>query len=64
LPPPVTSNLEVEIPSAPDLPNGYHMVLIGCRTYGFVRLHKLYSYLIVFCPFYFCTGLCSLGGLS
>jgi hypothetical protein len=35
LPPPEISQVEVEFPRAPDLPNGYHMVLIGCGTYGF-----------------------------
>ena len=41
LPPPETSQVEVEFPLAPDPPNGYHMVLIGCGTYGFVHLRKL-----------------------
>jgi len=63
LPPPETSQVEVEFPRAPDPPNGYHMVLIGCGTYGFVRLRTLNGYLIVVIFFYSCTGLCSPGGL-
>jgi len=63
LPPPETSQVEVEFPRAPDPPNGYHMVLIGCGTYGFVRLRTLNGYLIVVILFYSCTGLCSPGGL-
>jgi hypothetical protein len=63
LPPPETSQVEVEFPCAPDPPNGYHMVLIGCETYGFVCLRTLNSDLIVSFPFYSCTGLCSPGGL-
>jgi hypothetical protein len=63
LPPPETSHVEVEFPRAPDPPNGYHMVLIGCGTCGFVRLRTLNGYLIVSILFYSCTGLCSRGGL-
>ena len=47
LPPPETSQVEVEFPRVPDLPNGYHMVLIGCGTYGFVHLRTLTGCLIV-----------------
>jgi len=61
LPPPETSQVEVEFPSAPDPPNDYHMVLIGCGTYGFVPLPTLNGCLIV--SFYSYTGLCSPGGL-
>ena len=50
LPPPEISQVEVEFPRAPDPPNGYHMVLIGCGTYGFVRLRTLNGYLIVSFP--------------
>jgi hypothetical protein len=39
------------------------VVLIGCGTYGFVHLRTLNGYLIVFFPFYSCTGLCSPGCL-
>jgi len=46
LPPPEISQVEAEFPHAPDLPNGYHRVLIGCATYGFVRLRTLNSCLI------------------
>jgi len=63
LPPPEIGQVEVEFPRAPDPLNGYHTVLIGCGTYGFVRLHTLNGYLIVFIRFYSCTGLCSPGGL-
>jgi len=38
-----TSQVEVEFPRTPDPPNGYHMVLIGYGTYGFVRLRMLNS---------------------
>ena len=41
LAPPEISQVEVEFPRAPDPPNGYHMVLIGCGTYGFVHLRTL-----------------------
>ena len=41
LPSPEISQVEVEFPCALDLPNGYHTVLIGCVTYGFVRLRML-----------------------
>jgi hypothetical protein len=63
LPPPEISQVEVEFPIARDPPNGYHMVLIGCGTYGFARLHTLNGYLIVVILFYSCMGLCSPGGL-
>jgi hypothetical protein len=63
LPPPEISQVEVEFPRAPDLPNSYHTVRIGCGTYGFVRLCTLNGYLIVSFPFYSCTGLCSPEGL-
>jgi len=63
LPPLERSQVEVEFPRVPDPPNGYHMVLIGCGTYGFVRLHTLNGNLIVVMLFYSCTGLCSPGGL-
>ena len=39
--------MEVEFPRAPDPPNGYHMVLIGCGTYGFVHLRTLNGCLVV-----------------
>jgi len=63
LPPPEISQVEVEFPRAPDPPNGYHMVLIGCGTYGFVRLRTLNGHLFVVILFYSCTSLCSPGGL-
>jgi len=47
LPPPELSQVEVELPHAPDPPNGYHTVLIGCETYGFVHLRTLNGCLIV-----------------
>jgi hypothetical protein len=47
LPPPEISQVEVEFPRAPDPPNGYHMVLIGCGTYGFVHLRTLNGCLVV-----------------
>jgi hypothetical protein len=47
LPAPETSQVEVECPRAPDPPNSYHMVLIGCGTYGFVHLRTLNGCLIV-----------------
>jgi hypothetical protein len=47
LPPPEINQEEVEFPRAPELPNGYHTVLIGCGSYGFVRLRTLNGYLIV-----------------
>jgi hypothetical protein len=40
----------VEFPRTPDPPNGYDTVLIGCETYGFVRLCKLNGCLIVSFP--------------
>ena len=55
--------MEVEFPRVPDAPNGYHMVLIGGRTYGFVRLLTSNGYLIVSLLFYPGTGICSPGGL-
>jgi hypothetical protein len=63
LPPPEISQVEVEFPRAPDPPNGYHLVLSGCGTYGFVGLHTLNGYSIVSFSFYSCTGLYSPGGL-
>jgi len=33
--------VELEFPPALDPPNGYHMVVIGCGTYGFVHLCML-----------------------
>jgi hypothetical protein len=65
LPPPEISAVQVEFPHAPDPPNSYHTVLIGCGTYGFVRLRTLKGCVIVPFPFLFysCTGLCSPGGL-
>jgi hypothetical protein len=63
LPPPETSQVEVEFPRAPDPPNGYHMVLIGCGTYGFVRLRTLNGRLIVSFPtllrVYAAQGVCT-----
>jgi hypothetical protein len=56
LPPREISQVEVEFPRAPDPPNGYHMVLIGCGTYGFVRLCTLNGYLIVSFPFLLLYG--------
>jgi len=47
LPPPETSQVEVEFPRATDPPNGYQTVLIGCGTYGFVHLRMLNSCLVV-----------------
>ena len=41
VPPPEISQMELEFPRAPDLRNDYHMVLIGCGTYGFVHLCML-----------------------
>jgi len=57
LPPPEISQVEVEFPRAPDPPNGYHTVLIGCGTYGFVRLRTLNGCLIVFFPFLLLYGI-------
>jgi len=56
LPPPETSQVEVQFPCAPDPPNGYHMVLIGSGTYGFVRLRTLNGCLIVSFPFLLLYG--------
>ena len=56
LPPPEISQVEVEFPCAPDPPNGYHTVLIGCGTYGFIRLRTLNGCLIVFFPFVLLYG--------
>ena len=50
LPPPEISQVEVEFPHVPDLPNGYHTVLIGCGSYGFVRLCMLSGCLIISFP--------------
>ena len=47
LPPPEISQVEVEFPRAPDPPNGYHTVLIGCGAYGFVHLRTLNGCLVV-----------------
>jgi len=47
LPPPEICQLEMEFPHAPDPPNGYQMVLIGCGTYGFVHLRMLNSCFVV-----------------
>jgi len=63
LPTPELSQVEMEFPRARDPPNGYHTVLIGCGTYGFVCLRTLNGCFIAFFPFYLCTGLCSTGGL-
>ena len=63
LPPPETSQVDVEFPRALDPPNGYQIVLIGCGTDGFVRLRTLNGYFIVFILFHSCTGLRSPGGL-
>jgi hypothetical protein len=41
----------------PDQPNGYHTVLIGCGTYGFVRLGTLNGCLIVSFPFLLLYGI-------
>jgi len=57
LPPPEISQVEVEFPRAPDPPNGYHMVQIGCGTYGFVRVRTLNGCLIVFFPYLLLYGL-------
>jgi len=56
LPPPETTQVEMEFPRAPDPPNGYYMVLIGCGTYGFVRLRTLNGCLIVSFPFLLLYG--------
>ena len=40
----------------PDPPNGYHMVLISCVTYGFVRLCMWNGCLIVSFPFLLLYG--------
>jgi hypothetical protein len=63
LPPLETYQQEVEFPRVPDPPNGYHTVLIGGGTYGFVRLRTLNGYLIVSFPFFSYQGLCSPGDL-
>jgi hypothetical protein len=57
LPPPDISQVEVEFPCAPDLPNGYHTVLFGCGTCGFVRLRRLKGCLIVSFPFLLLYGI-------
>jgi hypothetical protein len=56
LPPPEIGQMEVEFPRVPDPPNGYHMVLVGCGTYGFQRLRTLNGCLIVFFPFLLLYG--------
>jgi len=48
--------VEVEFPRAPDPPNGYHMVLMGCGTYGLVRLHTWNGCFIVSFPFLLLYG--------
>jgi hypothetical protein len=48
LPSPDTSQVEVEFRCVPYPQNGYHTVLIGCGTYGFLRLRMLNGYLIDF----------------
>jgi hypothetical protein len=48
LPPLEICQVEVEFPHAPDPPNGYQTVMVGCGTYQFVSLHTLNSCLIVF----------------
>ena len=48
--------MEVEFPRAPDPPNGYHTVLIGCGTDGFVRFHILNGCLVVSFPFLLLCG--------
>jgi len=48
LPPAEISPVKVEGPCAPDAPNGYHTVLRGCGTYGFVYLRTLNGYLVLF----------------
>jgi hypothetical protein len=63
LPLPEISQVRVEFPRVPNPANVYHMVLIGCGTYGLVHLRTLNGYLIVVILFYSCTGLCSPGGL-
>jgi len=47
LPPLEISQVEAEVPCAPVPPNGYHMVLSGCGTYGFANLRTLNGHLIV-----------------
>ena len=47
LPPPETSQVDVEFPRAPDPPNGSHMVLIGSGTYDFLHLCTLNGCLVV-----------------
>jgi hypothetical protein len=48
--------VEVEFPRAPDPPNGYQKVPIGCGTYGFVHLRTLNGCLIVSFPFLLLYG--------
>ena len=48
--------MEVESPRALEPPNNYHTVLIGCGTYGFVRLRTLNGCLIVYFPFLLLYG--------
>jgi hypothetical protein len=63
LPPPETSQVEGEFPRAPDPPNSYHTVLIGCGTYGFVHLRTLNGCLVVSFPtlvrVYTAQGVCT-----
>jgi len=47
LPPLETGQVEVDFPCTLDPPNGYHTVLIGCGTYGFVHLRTLNGCLVV-----------------
>ena len=47
LPHPETSQVEVEFPCAPDLPDGYHPVLIGCWINRFVPWRTLNGCLVV-----------------
>jgi hypothetical protein len=56
LPPAEISQGEVEFPRVQDPPNGYHVVLISCGTYGFIRLRTLSGYFIAFFPFLLLTG--------
>ena len=48
--------MEMGFPRVPDPLNDYHMVLIGCGTYGFVGLCMLNSCLIVSFPFLLLYG--------
>jgi len=63
LPPAEICQVEVEFPCALVPPNGYHTVVIGSSTYGFIQLRKLNSFLIVFLPtlvwIYSAQGVCT-----